>query len=98
MFRRNCWRCGGNAPELLPLFAEGMQLCAEACLRARWQERDPAHADRAAFAACIDNLARFGNGLRPLAVEARHPHQVVMLLDAHRVDDIVAGARLALPG
>ncbi len=81
---------------LLPLYAEGMQLCAEVCLRARWQERDAEHADRTAFAVAIDRLAAFGDRLRPLAVQARHPHQLVMLLDAHRVDDIVAEARHAM--
>ena len=77
----------------LPLYAEGMRLCAEVCLRARWQERDAANADTAAFAAAIERLAAFADRLRPLATEARHPHQVVMLLDAHRADDIVAEAR-----
>jgi hypothetical protein len=48
-----------------------------------------------AFAASVERLARFGDLLRPLATQARHPHQVVMLLDAHRVDDIVAEARRA---
>ena len=84
------WR---QSTALLPLYVEGMLLCAEVCLRARWQERDPAATDRTAFAAAVDRLARFGDGLRPLATQARHPHQVVMLLDAHRVDDIVSEAR-----
>jgi hypothetical protein len=84
------WR---QSAALLPLYAEGMLLCAEVCLRARWHARDPAAADRTAFAAAVDRLARFGDGLRPLATQARHPHQVVMLLDAHRIDDIVAEAR-----
>ena len=84
------WR---QSTALLPLYAEGMFLCAEVCLRARWQERDPAAADGTAFAAAVDRLARVGDGLRPLATQARHPHQVVMLLDAHRVDDIVIEAR-----
>jgi hypothetical protein len=87
------WR---QSTELLPRYAEGMLLCAEVCLRARWQDRAPEQADRAAFAAAVERLAQFGEALRPLASAARHPHQVVMLLDAHRVEDIVAEARRML--
>ena len=84
------WR---QSTELLPLYVEGMLLCAEVCLRARWQKRDPTGADGTAFAAAVDRLAHFADGLRPLATQARYPHQVIMLLDAHRVDDIVTEAR-----
>ena len=80
----------------LPRYVEGMTLCAEACLRARWQERDPAHADRAALDAAISRLAEFGEKLRQVAEDPEQPHQVVMLLDYRRVADIVAGARQAL--
>lgn len=86
------WR---EAVALLPVYVGGMALCAEVCLRTRWQQRDAA-ADRAAFALAVDRLARYGEELRPLAAAARHPHQVVLLLDAHRVDDIVAEAWRAL--
>jgi hypothetical protein len=87
------WR---QSTAALPLYVEGMRLCADVCLRARWQQRDPGSADTAAFAAAIERLAALADRLRPLATEARHPHQMVMLLDAHRADDIVADARRIL--
>ncbi len=87
------WRKG---VALLPVYIKGMGLCAEVCLRARWQERAPETASRAAFAESIEQLERFADTLRPLAASGEHPHQVVMLLDAHRLDDIAAEARRAL--
>ena len=78
---------------LLPVCTEGMALCAEVCLRARWQQCAPAVADRAAFVDATARLEQFGESLRPLCLEARHPHQTIMLLDYRRVADIVRDAR-----
>jgi hypothetical protein len=77
----------------LPIYTEGMLLCAEVCLRLRWQQRAPQDADRPAFANAIAQLEQFGESIRPLCTEAKHPHQTVMLLDYRRVADIVAEAR-----
>jgi hypothetical protein len=78
---------------LLPVCTQGMALCAEVCLRARWQQRAPTEADRAAFVDATDRLAQFGESLRPLCTAAAHPHQTVMILDHRRVADIVRDAR-----
>ena len=80
----------------LALSAEGLALCAEVCLRNRWQERDPA-ADRAAFEHAVAQLEAFERrAIRPLATDASLPHQVVMLLDFRRIADILADARRTL--
>ena len=80
----------------LALSAEGLALCAEVCLRHRWQERDPA-ADRVAFANAIAALDAFDRReIRPLATDPALPHQVVMLLDFRRVADILAEASRAI--
>ena len=81
---------------LLPRYAEGMMLCAEVCLRARWQERDPARSDKAAFRVALSRLEQFGEGLAPLVEAGRYPHQTLMLLDFRRVADIAAEARTVL--
>lgn len=81
---------------LLPRYAEGMALCAEVCLRARWHERDPERSDVPAFLAALRRLESFGDDLAPLVEQARLPHQALMLLDRGRVRDIVAEARSTL--
>jgi hypothetical protein len=81
---------------LLPRYVEGMALCADVCLRARWQERQPAVADSLAFTGAVDRLERFGRALEPLAADPSVRHQAIMLLDHRRVADIVTGARATL--
>lgn len=85
-----------EACAMLPVYTEGMALCAEVCLRARWQERAPDQADHAAFVAATEKLASFGARIGPIAADPSQPHQRVMLLDYRRVEDIVAGARKIL--
>jgi len=77
----------------------GFRLIAEVCLYARWAGQvgaDRMPRDRApAFRRSLDVLERYGDALRPLATEAAHPHQVVMLLDYRRVRDIAREGRTA---
>ncbi len=80
----------------LPLYAEGMALCAEVCLRARWHERSPDASDRALFTDAVRRLEAYGDRIRPLAQNPDLPHQLVMQLDHLRVADIVAGAEAIL--
>lgn len=77
---------------LLPLYVEGMWLAAEVCLRTRWAERDPAGADRSAFAAAVAKLSTYRERIAPLAHETRYPHQLLMLIDHRRIADILAEA------
>jgi hypothetical protein len=81
---------------LLPRYTQGMMLCAEVCLRARWHDRDPATSDTSAFRAALARLEQFGKDLEPYVEAARYPHQTLMLLDYRRVADIVTEAHAAL--
>jgi hypothetical protein len=80
---------------LFVTWIEGFQHCAEVCLRARHLERD-ADADPRPLEQALARLEAFGERIRPLAEEARHPHHVVMLVDHRRVADIAADARTVL--
>ena len=86
---------------LYETYIEGFRLLAEVAVRARWgdpagrSDAGPAAADRAELRAAATALASFAERIRPLAEEARLPHQALMLLD-HRRAAAVAGEALGL--
>ena len=85
--------------DLFETYVEGFYHCARVCLFARWVETRPGEvkdADRARFREALEALASYGTRVRALAEEARHPHQVTLLMDHRRVADVLAEGRQAL--
>jgi hypothetical protein len=80
-------------------YVEGFYHCARVCLLHRWVERSPdafGEAERAQFLRALDDLADYGRRMRASAEAARDPHVVALLMDAHRVNDMLAEGRQAL--
>jgi hypothetical protein len=80
-------------------YVEGFFHCARVCLLHRWMERRPediGDAERAQLQQALAELADYGTRMRADAATARHPHVVALLMDYHRVDDILAEGRAAL--
>lgn len=76
------------------LWVEGLRLAGHVCLYARWFTTGAVNAaDRAAFAAALDDYESYGRRVRALAVEAEVPHQKVMMIDYRRVADVVREGR-----
>ncbi|WP_426958977.1 hypothetical protein [Muricoccus radiodurans] len=81
---------------LLPIYVEGLTLCAAVCLLVRACETDAELAPRLRKA--IEALEAFRPKVLPLATGGEERHQMVMLMDFRRLDDIVAEARQTLNG
>jgi hypothetical protein len=80
-------------------YVEGFEHCARVCLMHRWMERRPQDigpAEREAMQLALEGLERYGARVRREAEAATLPHVVQLLMDYHRVDDIVAEGRAAL--
>ncbi|WP_316979575.1 hypothetical protein [Shumkonia mesophila] len=81
--------------DLFVTYVEGFEKCARVCLLARTSTNgrgERLHALKEA----ITDLESYGQRIRPLSEEARHPHQVVLLLDHRRVADIAREGRACL--
>jgi hypothetical protein len=81
-----------DAFKFLVPYVEGLALCADVCLHARWQQTKPNTAIQISLAMAIERLRIFGERLRPLAEEALYPHHITMLLDYRRIEDIAREA------
>jgi hypothetical protein len=81
-----------DAFRFLVPYVEGLALCADVCLHARWQQTKPHTAIQISLEMAIGRLRIFGQGLRPLAEEALYPHHITMLLDYRRIEDIAREA------
>src|ERR1022692_1835863 len=84
--------------EVFEAYVEGFYHCAVVCLYHRWMERRPDEiqdTDRTRMETALQQLADYGARRRAAAKEARHPHMVYLLMDYHRVEDIVAEGRQA---
>ncbi len=84
---------------LFETYVDGFYHCARVSLFCRWVATCPAEvteADRAGFVETLDALAAYGKRIRALAEEARHPHQVTLLMDHRRVADVLAEGRRVL--
>lgn len=79
---------------LFSTYVEGLALCAKVCLLARAYVRQEDLAPRLREA--LVRLEAFRATVVPIATAARERHQVVMLLDCRRLDDILAEGRNAL--
>jgi hypothetical protein len=80
---------------------EGLRATARVCLYARWfgtpgtPER-PGDVDRLRFAQAIDALDAYAASIRPVAIAADVPHQLVMLIDHRRAEDVARDGRATL--
>jgi hypothetical protein len=79
---------------LFGTYVEGLVLCAGVCLLVRASAGDPSLAPRLRQAR--EALEVFRETVLPLATGAEERHQVVMLLDYRRLDDILAESWRAL--
>lgn len=85
--------------DVFEAYVEGFALCARVCLLHRWIERhaeDVTSSDVAAMRDGLQALAAYGERRRREAEHARDPHVVYLVMDHHRVDDIVAEGRTLL--
>lgn len=87
--------------DLFRIYIDGFRKCGKVCFYARWFEKHdpqdkPNAADRAAFEQALKELEAFIATIKPIATDARYRHQIVLLLDYRRAQDILREGREAL--
>jgi hypothetical protein len=86
----------------MAVWIEGFRICGEVCLYARWCDAEhrsddgPDAADLDGFATALDQLEAFAESIRPITENAELRHQIVLLMDHHRLADVAREGRTVL--